>query len=143
MMVHRGSPTATHSPSEREYVVQLNLVDDNGCVNANVVDLQVLVSTTPVFAGTVESTETCLGATVDLNAVVTPVTWTGIPEANFGDGVYLPDDLGIPFTSELVFTQFDPGQTVTSTSDIISVCANMEHSFLVTLCNSPARVAKP
>src|SRR5690606_37078854 len=94
------------------------------------VDLQVLVSTTPVFAGTVESTETCLGATVDLNAVVTPVTWTGIPEANFGDGVYLPDDLGIPFTSELVFTQFDPGQTVTSTSDIISVCANMEHSFL-------------
>lgn len=125
------SPTATHSWSEPgEYVVQLNLVDDNGCVNANVVDLQVLVSTTPVFAGTMESTETCLGATVDLNAVVTPVTWTGIPEANFGDGVYLPDDLGIPFTSELVFTQFDPGQTVTSTSDIISVCANMEHSFL-------------
>jgi len=126
-----NSPTATHTWSEPgEYVVQLNLVDDNGCVNSNVVDLQVLVSTTPVFAGTVESEETCLGATVDLSAVVTPVTWTGIPEANFGDGVYLPDDLGIPFTSDLVFTQFNPGQAVVSTSDILSVCVNMEHSYL-------------
>ncbi len=125
------SPTATHSFSEPgEYIVQLNLVDDNGCVNANVVDLQILVSTTPVFAGTVENTETCLGATVDLNAVVTPVTWTGIPEATFGGGVYLPDDQGIPFSSDLVFTQFDPGQTVNTTDDIISVCVNMEHSYL-------------
>jgi gliding motility-associated-like protein len=126
-----NSPTATHSFSAPgEYMVQLNLVDDNGCVNSNVVDLQVLVSTTPSFAGTVNSSATCLGSTVDLQAMVTPVTWTGIPEANYGAGVYLPDDQGIPFNSELVYTQFDPGQIVNSTSDIISVCANMEHSFM-------------
>lgn len=125
------TPTATHSFSvPGEYIVQLNLIDDNGCVNSNVVDLQVLVSTTPSFAGTLESLETCLGSVVDLTAVVQPVTWTGIPEANFGSGVYLPDDLGIPFTSDLTFTQFDPGQTVTSTSDILSVCVNMEHSYM-------------
>lgn len=109
------SPTATHAFAEPgEYMVQLQLVDDNDCVNSNMVDLQVLVSTTPDFSGTSESVEVCLGAVVDLNAVVTPTTWTGNPEANFGDGIYLPDDLGIPFISELVFTQFEPGQTSTA-----------------------------
>ncbi len=126
-----SNPLTSHSfPAPGEYVVQLNLVDDNNCVNSNVVDLQVLVSTTPSFAGTVESVTTCLGATVDLSAVVTPITWTGIPEANFGDGVYLPDDVGTPFTSELTFAQFDPGQLVTNVSDILSVCVSMEHSFM-------------
>ena len=123
--------TASHSFAEPgEYIVQLNLLDDNDCVNANVVDLQVLVSTTPSFLGTVESIESCLGATVNLDAVVSPVTWTGIPEATFGDGVYLPDSLGVPYNSSLVFTQFDPGQTVTNLSDIIEICVNMEHSFM-------------
>lgn len=124
-------PTASHSFAEPgEYIVQLDLIDDNGCVNSNVVDLQVLVSTTPVFAGTVESVVTCLGATVDLVGVVTPVTWTGLPDATFGDGVFLPDDVGQPFTSSLTFTQFEPGQTVTDIGDILSICVEMEHTFM-------------
>lgn len=124
-------PTASHSFSvPGEYIVQLNLIDDNDCVNSNVVDLQILVSTTPIFNGTIESVETCLGATVDLTAVVTPVTWTGIPEANFGDGVYLPDDVGTPFTSEISYTQFDPGQLLTNANDLQSICVSMEHSFV-------------
>lgn len=132
---HDGSTgttdTVTHSFSAPgEYMVQLHLVDDNGCVNSNMVDLQVLVGTTPSFAGTTANVETCLGATVDLAAVATPTTWTGVHEANFGDGVYLPDDLGIPFTSDLVFTQFDAGQTLTNMGDLLSVCASMEHSFM-------------
>lgn len=124
-------PSATHSFAEPgEYVVQLNLLDDNNCANTNVVDLQVLVSTTPVFSGTIESLVTCVGATVDLVGSVTPVTWTGLPDATFGEGVYLPDDIGIPFTSSLVFSQFEPGQTVTSVNDLISICVDMEHTFM-------------
>jgi gliding motility-associated-like protein len=124
-------PTASHAFTvPGEYIVQLNLIDNNDCVNSNVVDLQILVSTTPSFSGTIESTESCLGAIVDLSAVVTPTTWTGIPEANFGDGVYLPDDVGTPFTSTLSFTQFNPGQTLTNVSDLLSVCVSMEHSFM-------------
>ncbi|MBL7939021.1 MAG: gliding motility-associated C-terminal domain-containing protein [Flavobacteriales bacterium] len=124
-------PTASHSFDEPgEYVVQLFLLDDNDCASANLVDLQILVSTTPSFAGTVESVETCLGATVNLDAVVEPVTWTGIPVGFFGDGVYLPDDLGLPFTSELNFTQFEPGQTLNNIDDLLSICVSMEHSFM-------------
>ncbi len=126
-----NGPTASHSFTEPgEYVVQLNLLDDNDCVNSNVVDLQVLVSTTPSFIGTMESVESCLGATVNLSAVVSPVTWTGIPEANFGDGVYLPDDVGTPFTSEINFTQFEPGQMLTNANDLQTICVSMEHSFM-------------
>ncbi len=113
-----------------EHIVQLYVTDDNDCGNLNLVDLQILVSTTPSFLGTVESVETCLGATVDLTAVVNPVTWTGIPDANFGGGVFLPDDVGQPFTSSLTFTQFDPGQTITSESNILSICVDMEHTFM-------------
>lgn len=126
-----AGPTASHSFTEPgEYIVQLNLVDNNGCVNSNVVDLQVLVSTTPVFTGTIESVVTCFGASVDLVGVVTPVTWTGLPDANFGEGVFLPDDVGQPFTSSLSFTQFEPGQTLNDIGDILSICVEMEHSFM-------------
>ncbi|MBK9417830.1 MAG: gliding motility-associated C-terminal domain-containing protein [Flavobacteriales bacterium] len=125
------SPTATHSFAvPGEYIVQLNLIDDNDCVNSNVVDLQILVSTTPLFLGTAESVETCLGATVDLLGVVTPVTWIGLPDANFGGPVFLPDEFGSPFTSELLYTQFEPGQTLTDCADILSVCVEMEHTFM-------------
>lgn len=126
-----NTPVTSHSWSEPgEYMVQLYVVDDNGCGNSNLLDLQVLVSTTPSFQGTTASMETCLGAVVDLSAVVTPTTWTGVPQNNFGPPVYLPDNLGIPFTSDILFTQFTPGQTLTDAFDILSVCVDMEHSFM-------------
>ncbi|HRH70540.1 MAG TPA: PKD domain-containing protein [Flavobacteriales bacterium] len=124
-------PTATHTFAEPgEYIVQLDLVDNNDCANSNVVDLQVLVSTTPEFQGTTESQSLCVGATIDLAAVVEPVTWTGLPDANFGQAVFLSDDVGQPFLSTLSFSQFEPGQTLTSCDDLISVCISMEHSFM-------------
>lgn len=126
-----SGPTATHTFDEPgEYVVQLNLLDDNGCVNSNLVDLQVLVSTTPSFQGSIQSYETCFGATVDLSAVVTPTTWTALPEMNFGPPVQLPDLQGVPFTSEVTFTQFDPGQMLLNTNGLLSICASLEHTFI-------------
>lgn len=126
-----NGPLATHSFSEPgEYIVQLDLLDDNNCANSNVVDLQVLVSTTPEFNGTTESMVSCLGATIDLNAVVEPVTWTGIPDANFGGAVYLPDDPGLPFTSEINFEAFEPGQAIDDVSNFLSICVEMEHSYM-------------
>jgi len=127
-----SGPVTNHTfLDDGEHVVQLFVTDDNDCGNLNLVDLQILVSTTPIFLGTVESVETCLGATVDLSATVYPVTWTGIPEANFGAGLFLPDNsIGTPFTSSLLFTQFNPGQVITSTSQILSICVDMEHSYM-------------
>lgn len=124
-------PTASHAFTEPgEYVVQLDLIDDNDCVNSNTVDLQVLVSTVPTFQGTVESLVSCLGATVDLTGEVGGTTWTGEPVNEFGQPIQLPDEQGVPFSSNIDFTQFAPGQTIQNVGDIVSICANMEHSYM-------------
>ena len=126
-----SGPIVTHVfEDDGEHVVQLYVTDDNACRNLNLTDLQILVSTTPNFSPTDESVETCFGETVTLFGGALPTTWTGIPDANFGDGVFLPDDVGLPFTSTLTFEQFDFGQQVTSVSNILSICVEMEHTFM-------------
>ncbi|HEY0978823.1 MAG TPA: PKD domain-containing protein, partial [Flavobacteriales bacterium] len=113
-----------------EYVVQLQVEDENGCVNTNPMELQILVSTTPQLEGFANQT-LCVGESAQLTpSVVEGTIWTGMPEANFGDGVYLPDELGIPFVSSVTFNAFAPGQTLTNINDLLSLCVTMEHSFM-------------
>lgn len=126
-----SGPVVQHAFSAPgEYIVQLYIYDDNGCVSTNPVDLQVLVSTVPNFTGSLTTTETCLGAELVFNGEVTPVTWTGSPSTSFDDLVPLPDDVGIPVDIPIGITQFPPGATLTDISDLLSVCVNMEHSFM-------------
>lgn len=113
-----------------ESVVHLTVVDDNDCASTNPVDLQLLVSTTPFFAGMADQT-LCVGETATLDATGThAVTWTGIPNADFGEGIELPDDLGTPFISTLNFTEFAPGATLNNINLLQDICINMEHSFM-------------
>lgn len=126
-----SGPLVTHVfDDDGEHVVQLYVTDDNDCRNLNLNDLQILVSTTPSFAQTTPDQETCFGETVQLFGHGEPTTWTGIPDANFGEGIFLPDDVGLPFTSTLTFEQFDFGQQVTNLSNIQSICVEMEHTFM-------------
>ncbi len=130
--VDSSGAIVTHSFAEAgEYVVQLTVTDDNGCSNTNLVDLQVLVSTTPVFNGTVVSPMViCEGETIDLTAVATPVMWSALPTVNLGDGVTMPDGSGVAYTSQLFYTQFAPGATLTNPNDLLSICASLEHSYM-------------
>ena len=126
-----SGPIVSHTfDTAGEHVVQLYVTDDNGCTNLNLVDLQILVSTTPTFGITSDVETTCAGAMVTLVGQYQPTTWTGIPDANFGDGVFLPDDVGTPFTSTMTFEQFDAGQTLTDVNDLLSVCVEMEHTYM-------------
>jgi len=126
-----SGPIVAHAfPNDGEYVVQLTIIDDNDCESLNLVDLHVQVSTTPDFSQTSPDVEVCFGETVHLFGHGEPVMWTALPDANFGGGIFLPDDVGQPFTSELLFEQFDPGQLVTSTTNIPSICVDMEHTYM-------------
>lgn len=128
-----NTPTASHSWNEPgEYVVQLYVVDDNGCINSNLIDLQVFVSTVPDFSATaIADTTVCLGTTVTLSAEGTQaVTWTGVPDTGNPTDFFIEDLIGVPFTSDIVFTQFLPGQTLTNCNDIQSICIDFEHSFM-------------
>lgn len=114
-----------------QHVVHLTVTDDNACENINPVDLPVQISTTPTFQGFDNITH-CAGEPVDLTAAtsVTGTTWTSIPDANFGGGMVLPDNVGTPFSSSLNFTAFPPGATLTNINQLLSVCISMEHSFM-------------
>lgn len=113
-----------------EYVVQLTITDNNGCTNTNLVDLQVFAGTTPLFTGTTPDLSVCQGGTIDLLGVATPVTWSAMPSIDFGAGVYLPDNVGQTFSSQLTYGFFPPGSTLTNVNDLLGICVDMEHSFM-------------
>ncbi|MEA3447064.1 MAG: proprotein convertase P-domain-containing protein [Bacteroidota bacterium] len=46
------------------------------------------------------------------------------------DTVYLPDGVGVSYTTSINVSGYAPGTTITSPFDLVSVCVNMEHSFL-------------
>jgi len=124
-----SGPVVSHSWSEPgEYIVQLYVTDNNDCINNNLVDIQVLVSTVPSFNASITSETTCLGATVEWDIEVTPTTWTGAIGGGEGAGLPLPDLVAA--TSTITFGQFGPGQTLNNINDLQSVCVNMEHSFM-------------
>lgn len=126
-----NGPAVSHTfNTPGQYQVVLQVVDNNSCVNANVVDLIVQVSTIPNFSGTSQTQTTCLGATVDLVGSVQGTTWSSEPVFEFGPPIQLPDLQGVPFSSSINFTQFAPGATVQNTSSIASICVNMEHSYI-------------
>ncbi|HRH38131.1 MAG TPA: PKD domain-containing protein, partial [Flavobacteriales bacterium] len=123
--------TVSHSYSEPgAYIVNLTVTDDNGCTNTVFTNLDVYVGTTPSFSGTTESLTVCQGGTVDLNGIATPLLWSALPTADFGAGVYLPDDVGQPFSSQLTYGFFPTGTTLTNVNQIIGICADLEHSFM-------------
>jgi len=126
-----SGPIVTHSYSEPgEKLVTLTVVDNNGCNSLNLEPLQVLVSTIPVFNTDFDQT-VCLGGQAVLNGnPVQSITWTSLPPQVVAGTTYLADGAGFSYSSSLTFDFFDPGQTLTTCDDLLSVFMNMEHSYL-------------
>jgi gliding motility-associated-like protein len=138
------TPNSSHSYNNPgEYVVQLYVIDDNGCINSNVVDIQILVATEPIFTPLINDQTICLGETANFQAFPDQYsqTWTGMPDGNLGGPQYVPDQVGQCFSTNLTFQQFAPGQTLTNINDLQSLCIDFEHSFmgdLVVSINCPS-----
>ncbi len=113
-----------------EYRTQLFLTDDNECSSINLPDVQILVGTTPTFDGSTDSINICLGQEVDLLGEVEGTLWNGQPENPIGGYLEIPDDQSQCFSSEIIFSNFTPGQTIESAADFESVFVNMEHSYM-------------
>jgi len=126
-----SGPVVIHSFAESgDYKVQLFITDNNECGNNNLTDVLILVSTEPTFENTTQNIITCQGVEVEIHGEVTPVTWTGMPDINFGGALFIPDDQSECFESEITFNSFSPGQTLTDISDIESFFINFEHSYM-------------
>jgi hypothetical protein len=80
----------------------------------------------------------CAGDTIHLSATtsgqtgallnVVPVSSSFEVEGSRADSLPLPDGTGIPDETS-IFSEFSPGQVMTSASDLESICADMEHSW--------------
>lgn len=136
-------PNVTHIYEEPGgYVVQLTIIDQMGCTNTNFITQRVRISPPPNFAagGTLD-TEICAGDTINLNAIVglmdadrnisvTPGEAGFQSEGVRSDSLALPDGTGVAHETSISFTEFSPGQVLTNIDDLLSICVNIEHSWM-------------
>jgi gliding motility-associated-like protein len=124
-------PSVTHSFDEPgAYLVQLTLTDDNECTSLNHPDYLVYVSTTPSMETAASDYMVCVGQTVEVTAEFEPTFWIDQPEANFGDGLFIPDDQTQCFSADLTFSTFAAGSTIDEISDLDFFFINFEHSYM-------------
>ncbi|MBN2777927.1 MAG: PKD domain-containing protein, partial [Bacteroidales bacterium] len=126
-----GNPANHTYSSGGAYDVSVVITDNNNCFSSNAIPLRVRMSTTPDFSGTsINPSSLCVGEELTLSGSHT-MTYTEAPPGGvISHTTELPDGTGVSYYTTNFITLFAPGQTVTSINDIISVEANMEHSYL-------------
>lgn len=128
-----GTPITHSFPLSGEYIVQLMVIDDNGCANTNATDIRVYVTTYPTFDPFPNDTVLCVGEVLTLNAFPDQyeVQWTGFPLNIIDDDNCMEDLTGVVQPTPISITGFDPTITLTNaTPDITSICVTMEHSYI-------------
>jgi gliding motility-associated-like protein len=117
--------------NEGGFLVQLEIEDIQGCTNAVVVEQEIHVSTTPNFIGTVGNpTPICLGEQASFNGAVSAVAFDKSCVQPVFPPIALPDGSGVSYETSVDLECFSTGQTLTNINDLISICVNMEHSYM-------------
>lgn len=124
--------TMTHTYEEGGvYLIDLIVVDTNGCQNSNRLGIPVQVSTTPDFTKSIVIPDTiCLNTTTTIHAEAEPVPGIYDCAPPVADTTFLPDGSGVSYTSEITVECFGPNAILTDTSQIVNICLTMEHSYL-------------
>ena len=136
-------PNVSHAYKESGgYKVELTVTDQFGCKSSNFITQRVRVSTKPVFAIADNfPSEVCVGETIQLNggiagdsgeANITVASTQGAFQTRGvrSDSLALPDGNGRSYETSISFTDYRPGDVLTSLDDLRSICLNMEHSWL-------------
>ncbi|NVO04194.1 MAG: gliding motility-associated C-terminal domain-containing protein [Bacteroidetes bacterium] len=123
------------------YDISLSVIDSHGCTNTNYLPLRVRVSGNPI--GAVNGLENMCPRTdtVTINVgynptdviQVVPITSAQSSSQSFDSTMFIPDGPACSvqcYNTDVTFTCFNPGQTVTSAADVESICVNMEHSYV-------------
>ena len=118
------------------YPVQLTFTDSEGCSSINSLDWTVHVAAAMVIDAPAVGPLVCAGGTAVLALGPEGVTTQEVesqPVASFGAGIMVPDSVGQAFSSEITFSGFPLGQSVTDVGDISGIRVNLEHSFILDL----------
>ena len=113
------------------YIVQLTVTDEKGCTNTNILQQRVRIADDPVVAFDPTQAEVCAGDQLTTAmASITPTSGGFAIRGYRSDSLVLPDGDGTSYETAIEFSQFTPGQALSSAEDILGVCVNMEHSWL-------------
>jgi hypothetical protein len=124
-------PIVTHTYTESgAYMVELMVLDTNGCGNINLIDALILVDTYPSINIAADDFQACLGQEINLAVSIDPTYWSALPTANLGGALFIPDDQTQCFSDTLLFGGFNAGQTIQSVGDFENFFINFEHSFM-------------
>jgi len=122
------------------FPIKITVTDPLGLIN--IFEASVRVSTTPNFGGVIaEFQDTiCLGSTTTLIGGISQDTTQSfgafpVPTSFIGGGflagqTFLPDGNGASYETSVVIDDFPIGTLFENESDIVAVCATMEHSYL-------------
>ncbi len=122
------------------YLVQLLVTDSEGCQSLNLVNQRIRVSGPPNFnlLGNFDD-ELCVGDTIrvytgvddpDVDISIAPGSGTFQSGGVVADTVALPDGSGVSYQSCLQLNEFTPSQTLNNIDDFLSLCMNIEHSYI-------------
>jgi hypothetical protein len=111
-------------------MVELMVLDTNGCGNINLIDALILVDTYPSISIAADDFQACLGQEINLAISIDPTYWSALPTANLGGALFIPDDQTQCYSDTLLFGGFNAGQTIQSVGDFESFFINFEHSFM-------------
>ncbi|PCI94099.1 MAG: hypothetical protein COB15_15000 [Flavobacteriales bacterium] len=128
------TPFTSHAyANPGEFLTQLYIIDDNGCINMNSEIIKVWVSTTPIFNTDIPDPVICLGESscLDGGANFSPVMYTPSPGSSLSGNAYLlGDTVGNSYPSTLNYSFFNPGQTLTNINDLKEICITLEHTYM-------------
>ncbi|MBK9149402.1 MAG: hypothetical protein IPM12_16475 [Flavobacteriales bacterium] len=116
--------------------IRLQVADSAGCASVLSDEFIAVVLPPASFEGTFTSDPyACLGDTVTLTgaASLDSLVMHQSTGAVYPGGFYLPDDVNVPNVLTINVSSFPDSAVVDETSDLSSVCVNMEHSFLADL----------
>jgi subtilisin-like proprotein convertase family protein len=116
-------------PAAGSYLANLIITDPNGCTNTNNLNRAIQVSTTPIITSSATPSTLCTNQTSAFAANVTMTTYTVNCTPPVSGTTFLPDGSGASYSTSITTNCYPPGSTVTSISDIINICLNMEHSY--------------
>lgn len=117
------------TPEQGLSSIIVSAVDTNGCMS-NQISIPFKTSITPLFSGTNISPDTVnLNEDVLLQASITPVRWSNELITEVVGTTFLPDGSGAEYSTSLYFNNIETPE-ITSIYDIVSICVNMEHSFM-------------
>ncbi len=116
-----------------EYIIQLEVIDDNGCSNLNATDIRVFVNTLPTWDPFPADTTLCVGEQVVLEAFpdAYEVLWSGFGLSVQDDDNCMEDNIGAITQTPMLITGYDPNISLDNANpDILSICVDIEHSFI-------------